>query len=43
MNYFKLKRIIINFILFYIDEKEFLKLTNPDNIQIESNYQGPRN
>ncbi|CAF3862571.1 unnamed protein product [Rotaria sp. Silwood1] len=27
--------------VFYVEEKELLKSTNPDDIHIESNYQGP--
>lgn len=27
---------------FYIEEQELLKLTNPDNIQVEASYRGPR-
>jgi hypothetical protein len=25
-----------------LEEKELLRLTNPDNIRVESNYRGPR-
>ncbi|CAF3630473.1 unnamed protein product, partial [Rotaria sp. Silwood1] len=25
-----------------LEEKEFLRLTNPDDIQVEANYRGPR-
>ena len=32
----------MNSILFYIEEKKLLRFTNPDNIQVESNYRGPR-
>ena len=31
------------FLFFSLEEKELLKLTNPDNIRVESNYRGPRN
>jgi hypothetical protein len=26
----------------FLEEKELLRLTNPDNIRVESNYRGPR-
>jgi hypothetical protein len=28
--------------LFCLEEKELLRLTNPDNIRVEPNYKGPR-
>ena len=30
------------FLKFLIEEKELLRLTNPDNIRVETSYQGPR-
>lgn len=41
---FNMKSIIlkINIDYNYLEEKELLKSTNPDNISIETNYQGPR-
>ena len=30
-----------NISFFYIDEQELLRSTNPDNISVESSYQGP--
>jgi len=37
--YKKLKKFVM---CFFLEEKELLRLTNPDNIRVEANYKGPR-